>query len=91
MHFFNVNQLIERFACGEQLSKASFPRESMGYAFKSGTLRFYGVFSTRHSASFVLSHAIIKRHAKLQASDIQRMKNCLAAFDCLMAPPTPQT
>lgn len=84
-HFANVNELINRFACGEQLSKLSFRKEEIGYAFKSGTLRFYGVFSTKRGGVFVLSHAILKRHEKLQAADVRRMRDCLEAFDALVS------
>jgi hypothetical protein len=84
-HFANVNQLIERFARGEQLSQQSFRKERVGYAFKSGRLRFYGVYSTQHGSAFVLSHAIIKRHDKLHDADMQRMQACLAAFDSIVS------
>ena len=90
-HFANVNELIKRFARGDQLSKLSFPKERVGYAFKSGTLRFYGAYSTQHSGAFVLSHAITKRHQKLQDGDVQRMLACLAAFDSLVALPATPT
>lgn len=90
-HFANIDQLIDRFARGEQLSQSSFRKERVGYAFRSGTLRFYGVFSSHHCAAFVLSHAIIKRHEKLLGSDVQRMEECLAAFDSLLALPAIST
>jgi hypothetical protein len=80
-HFANVNELINRFARGERLSELSFRKEDIGYAFKSGALRFYGVFSAKRGHVFVLSHAILKRHEKLGAADVRRMQECRQAFD----------
>lgn len=82
-HFANVNELIKRLAGGERLSQDSFRKEDVGYAFKSGPVRLYGAFSRRHSASFVLSHSILKRQPKLEAGDLRRIKACLADFDRL--------
>jgi hypothetical protein len=85
-HFLNVNVLIKRFSSGQSLSQGSLVRERDGYAFKSGTLRFYGAYSKRHNC-FVLSHAILKRHAKLAEEDLRRMNACVAAFDAMTLPP----
>ena len=85
-HFANVNELINRLARGERMSKLAFRKEEIGYAFKSGTLRFYGVFSARRGDVFVLSHAILKRHEKLEAADVRRMRDCRQAFDLVSQP-----
>lgn len=81
--FANMHVLIDRFAMGEQLSQTSFRQERQGYAFKAGPLRFYGAYSNAHKNSFVLSHAIIKRHDKLAAADHDRIVACRQAFDAL--------
>lgn len=79
----NMDVLLDRFCSGQQLSKASFRKERVGYAFKAGTLRFYGAYSRNRPGTFVLSHAIVKRHDKLQDTDVQRMNECLRAFDAV--------
>jgi hypothetical protein len=41
------------------------------YAIKGGTVRFYGWFEP--NGAFVISHAISKRHDKLESSDKKKM------------------
>ncbi|MEY4413273.1 MAG: hypothetical protein RIQ53_566, partial [Pseudomonadota bacterium] len=69
------------------LSQASFRQEREGYAFKAGKLRFYGAFSNVYAGCFVLSHAILKRHDKLDDADRDRIVACRRAFDALAALP----
>jgi hypothetical protein len=87
--FANIHLLIDRFANGEQLSNESFPKEGPGFAFKSGRVRFYGAYAK--NGTFVLSHAIIKRHDKLRDTDKQKMTDCVAAFERLAEAPAVPT
>jgi hypothetical protein len=82
-HIANFNELVQTFATGTRLSTDSFHKEDCGYAFISGPLRFYGVYSDRHRGTFVLSHAIRKKTQKLAHTDRLRMAACLRAFDML--------
>ena len=77
----NINALVTRFSRGERLSTESFRQEPPGWAFRSGRVRFYGVYSVERKGSFVLSHAILKRAQKLSKSDVDEMSRCLQAFD----------
>lgn len=80
-HFSTINELIVRFARGDRLSTTAFRQEAIGYAFRSGRVRFYGVYSRERKGSFVLSHAIAKAKDKLDQSDIDAMSSCLKTFD----------
>ena len=80
-HVATINALIERFSRGDRLSSEAFRQEPPGYAFRSGRVRFYGVYSDEKKGSFVLSHAIVKRTQKLGKSDVNEMSKCLKAFE----------
>jgi len=80
-HFANINVLIERLARGVRLSKDSFAPEDIGFAFKSGSIRFYGVFSDLSPRAFVLSHSVHKTWPKLRKADIKVMARCKDKFD----------
>lgn len=79
--FSNFNALVERFSRGERLSGESFRQERDGWAFRTGQLRVYGVYSKERSKTFVLSHAIFKSSQKLAQADIDAMSTCLDYFD----------
>lgn len=79
----NISVLVDRLASRLQLSQESFRKERDGYAFKAGQLRFYGAYSNKHSGKFVLSHPIIKRHAKLAETDLKRIRDCVERFDAI--------
>ena len=80
-HFGTINELIVRFARGDRLSTTAFRQEAIGYAFRSGRVRFYGVYSKERAGTFVLSHAIAKAKDKLDQADIDAMSSCLKSFD----------
>ena len=82
-HFANCNAQVLRFADGEQLSSESFRKEDIGYAFRSGQLRFYGVYPKKHQGAFVLSHCVWKSWKKLRSTDIDLMDKCQKSFDTL--------
>jgi hypothetical protein len=82
----DFNALVKRLATGEPLSKESFPSEPPGHAFKCGSLRFYGVFGSKDSTQFALSHVVYKKAQKLAKTDKERMEKTIVRFDEFLAP-----
>ncbi len=84
----NCNEFVKRLGRGESLSAGAFRQEGPGYAFRSGRVRFYGVYSDVFKGCFVLSHAILKDQQKLAAADVNTMEQTKKLFDALKSLPT---
>lgn len=78
-----MNELVKRFARGEQLSTEGFRQENEGWAFRAGPLRFYGCWSQACPGCFVLSHPHLKDKRKLARGDVRRMLAHRDEFDML--------